>query len=45
MYRDGVLLQVIDALHAPRRLAGSLNRGQEQRDQDADHGNDHQQLD
>jgi hypothetical protein len=38
------LLQVIGALHAPRRLAGGLNSRQQQGDQNANDGNHHQQL-
>ena len=39
------ILDVIDATHAPRGLAGRLHRGQEQGDQDADHSDHHEQLD
>src|SRR5262249_15443777 len=45
MYRKPQLLQVIDALGPPRRLARRLDGGQEQRDQDRDNGDHHQQLD
>ena len=39
------LLQVVDALGPPRRLACGLDGGQEQGDQDADDRDDHQELD
>jgi hypothetical protein len=39
------LLEIVLALTAARRFAGGLNRGQEQRHQDADDGDHHQQLD
>jgi len=39
------LLQVVDALGATGRLAGRLHGRQEQGDQHADDGDDHQQLD
>ena len=39
------LLQIVDALRPPRRLARRLNRRQQQRDQNADDGNHDQQLD
>jgi hypothetical protein len=42
--RDADLLQIIDALAAPRRLAGRLNRRQQERDQNADNGYYDQQL-
>jgi hypothetical protein len=38
------LLQVVGALGAPCRLAGRLDGGQKQGDQDGDDGNDHQQF-
>src|SRR5262249_14592251 len=38
------LLEVILALHAVGRLPHLLNRRQEQTDQDADDGNDHEQF-
>ena len=43
--RQGELLQVVDATGPPGRLAGRLDRRQQQRDQDADNGNHHQQFD
>ena len=39
------LLQVVDALRPPGRLAGGLDGGQQQRDQDRDDRDHHQQLD
>ena len=42
---DSELHQVVDALHPTRGLAGRLDGGQEQCDQDRDDGDDHQQLD
>jgi len=39
------LLEVVDALRPPGRLACGLDRRQQQRDQDGDDGDDHQQLD
>lgn len=36
----GQLADVIHALRATRRLARSLRRRQQQRDEDADHGDD-----
>ncbi len=39
------LLQVVDALRPPGRLAGGLDGGQEQGDQDGDDRDDDQQLD
>src|SRR5579883_344048 len=39
------LLEVVDALGAPRRLAGRLDRGQEQGNQDGDDRNDDQEFD
>src|SRR5262245_817232 len=39
------LPEVARALHAPRRFAGLLDRGQEQRDKDTDDGDDDEQLD
>jgi hypothetical protein len=38
------LLQVVNALRSPRRLARRLNRRQQQGHQNPDNGNDHQQL-
>ena len=43
--RDPDLLQVVDALAPPRRLAGRLHGRQQQRDQHADDGDHHEQLD
>jgi hypothetical protein len=43
--RQADLLEVVDAAYAARRLAGRLDRRQKQCDQDADDGNDNQQLD
>jgi hypothetical protein len=45
VYAQRELPHVIDALGAPRRLARGLNGRQQQRDQHADDGNHHQQLD
>src|SRR5829696_3401778 len=42
--RDGVLLQIIDALRASGRLASGLHGRQKQRNQNADDRNDDQQL-
>ena len=42
---EGQLLEVVFALHLPRRLAGRLHRRQQQSNQDADDRNDHQKLD
>ena len=42
---QGDLLEIVRALHPPRRLAGRLHGGQQQCDQDADDGDDHEQLD
>jgi hypothetical protein len=39
------LLEVILAAHATRRLADLLDRGQQQRDQHGDDGDDDQQFD
>ena len=39
------LLQVVDALDPPRRLASRLNGRQQERDQDGDDRDDDQQLD
>jgi hypothetical protein len=44
VHRDAHLFQIVATLHSPRRLAGRLHRWQEQRDQNADNGNDDQQL-
>ena len=43
--RQADLLEVVDALGAAGRLAGRLDGGQEQADQDGDDGDHHQQLD
>ena len=43
--READLLDVIRATDPPGRLAGLLDSGQQERDQDPDNGNDHQQLD
>ena len=43
--RQTHLLQVIQALCAPRRLAGRLHRRQQQRHQDADDGDHDEQFD
>jgi hypothetical protein len=45
VHRPADLLQVVDALHPPRRLARRLNGGQEERDQDRDDRDHDQQLD
>jgi hypothetical protein len=42
---DDLLLEVVLAFGAVRGFANLLDRGQEQRDQDANDGNHHQQLD
>src|SRR5262245_22063186 len=39
------LLEVVDALHAPRGLTGRLNGRQEQADQQPGDGDNHQELD
>ncbi len=39
------LLEVIGALNAPRRLTGRLHGGEQERDENADDGDDHQKLD
>ena len=39
------LLEVVLALRPPGGLAGGLDGGEEQADQDGDDGDDHQQLD
>jgi hypothetical protein len=38
------LLEIVAALHAPRRLARGLHRRQQQRHEDANDGDYHQQL-
>ena len=43
--RQTDLLEVVLAMGSPGRLAGSLDRGEQQPDQNADDGNDHQQFD
>ena len=45
LHAEGHLLEVVGALIAPRRLAGSLHGRQEEGHQDADDRNHHQQLD
>ena len=42
--RQPDLFLVVDALNPPRRLAGRLDGGQEQRDQDGDDGDHHQRA-
>src|SRR5437762_3323790 len=42
---DAELLEVVAALRPPGRLASGLHRRQEQGDQNADDGNDDEQLD
>jgi len=39
------LLQIVGAFHASSRFTGRLNRGKQQRDQNADDGNDDEQFD
>ena len=41
---QGDLLEVVGTLRAPSRLAGGLDSGQQQGDQDRDDGDDHQKL-
>ena len=43
--RKADLLEVVRAVHSASRLAGGLDRGQQQRDENADDGNHHQKLD
>ena len=45
VHRQADLLQVVAALHPPRRFPCRLHRRQQQRDQDADDRDDDQQLD
>ena len=45
VHRQAELLEVVDALRPPRRLAGRLHGGQQQGDQDGDDRDHHQQLD
>ena len=45
MQAEAELLQVVDALGPPGRLASRLDRRQQQRDQHRDDRDDHQQLD
>ena len=45
MGRQADLLEVVRALGPTGRLAGRLDGGQEQGDQDGDDGDHHQQLD
>ena len=40
-----ILLEIVQTLHPPARLAGRLNGGQQQSDERADDGDDDQQLD
>jgi hypothetical protein len=42
--RERHLLQLVGALHPPRRFAGRLHRRQQQRDQDANDGNHDEQF-
>jgi hypothetical protein len=42
MHRQPDLADLIGALRSPRRFTGGLHRWQEQRDKDANDGNDHQ---
>jgi hypothetical protein len=44
-HRLGELVQIIQALGAPRRFTRRLDGRQQQRDQDADDGDDDEQLD
>ncbi len=44
MKRQADLLQVIGALHASSSFAGRLHGRQQQPDQDADDGDDHQEF-
>ena len=43
--REGELLQIIDALNPPRRLARRLNGGKQQGNQNGDDRDDHEKLD
>ena len=43
--RDADLLEVVDALRAAGGLSRRLHRGEQERDQDRDDGDDHQQFD
>jgi hypothetical protein len=43
-HREADLLEVILALRAARGFAGRLDRGEQQRDQNANDGDDHEQL-
>ena len=43
--REAELLEVVDALAPPGRLARRLHGGEEQGDQDRDDGDDHEQFD
>ena len=45
LQRQANLLEMVAALHAAGGLAGGLHGGQQQRDQHADDGDHHQQLD
>ncbi len=44
VHRQANLLQVVAALHSPRRFARRLHRWQQQGDQNADDGNNNQEL-
>jgi hypothetical protein len=45
VHRQADLLQVVDALGSPGRLARRLDRGQQQGDQDGDDRDHHQEFD
>jgi len=45
MQRNDNLMQIVTARHASSRFTSGLNRRQQQRHQNANDGNDHQQLD
>src|SRR5258708_5695945 len=45
VHRDTELFEMVRAFRPPRSLAGGLHRGQEQRNQNANDGNDNKQLD
>jgi hypothetical protein len=45
LHSQAELLQVVLALRLPSRFAGGLHGGNQQRDQDADDGDDDEQLD
>ena len=44
VHRQADLLEIVGALHPPRRLPGRLHRRQQQRNEDPDDGDHHQQL-